>query len=78
MISKRFQRYLTDKNLIAQEKIGFKPNARTSDHIFTVKSLVSKYVNEQINKRLYACFIDFKKAFDFVPQELLYTQLFKR
>ena len=72
MMSKSRQRYL------AQEQIGFKPNARISDHIFTVKSLVNKYVNDQKNKKLYACFIDFKKAFDSVPQELLYTQLLKR
>ena len=38
MMSKRLQRYLTEKHVIAREQIGFKPNARTSDHIFTVLS----------------------------------------
>ena len=66
------------KDIVAQVQIGYKPNARTSDHIFTVKTLVNKYVNDQKNKKLYACVIDYKKAFDSVPQELLYTQLLNR
>ena len=63
MMSKRLQRYLAEKNIIVQEQIGIKPNARTSDRIFTVKASVNKYVNDQKNKTLYTCFIDFKKAF---------------
>ena len=37
------------------------------EHLITfslLSHLVNKYVNDQKNKKLYACFIDFKKAFD--------------
>ena len=33
------------------------------DHILTLKTLDDKYVNQN-NGKIYACFIDFKKAFD--------------
>lgn len=40
-------------------------NSRTSDSLFIVKSVISKYVNTD-NKKLFGCFIDLKKAFDSV------------
>ena len=38
----------------------------TSDHILTLKTIINKYVTDQKGKKLYSCFIDFKKAFDSV------------
>ena len=78
MMSKRLQKYLTDTKVINAEQIGFKRKSRTSDHIFTIKASVNKYVCDQKKYKLYAWFIDFKKAFDSVPQELLYQQLNRR
>ena len=76
MMSKRLQKFLTTGKVISKQ-IGFKPNSRTSDHILTIKALVNKYVCDQKNSKLYTCFVDFKKAFDSVPQHLLYEQLNK-
>ena len=45
---------------------------RTTDHMFVLKILLDKYV-ERNSKPLYACFVDFKSAFDTVwHQRLLY------
>ena len=77
-MSKRLQKFLTAAKVISREQIGFKPKSRTSDYIFTIKALVNKYVCNQKNNKFYACFVDFKKAFDSVPQELLYEQLNKK
>ena len=45
---------------------------RTTDHMFVLKTLIDKYV-ERNTKPLYACFVDFKSAFDTVwHQRLLY------
>jgi hypothetical protein len=45
---------------------------RTTDHMFVLKTLIDKYV-ERNSKPLYACFVDFKSAFDTVwHQGLLY------
>ena len=45
---------------------------RTTDHMFVLKTLIDKYV-ERNSKPLYACFVDFKSAFNTVwHQDLLY------
>ena len=37
----------------------------TNDHIFILKTLITKYV-KRLKLNLYCCFIDFRKAFDSV------------
>ena len=45
-----------------------------ADHIFLLKTLVTK-ITKQNNKRLYAAFIDFKKAYDTVNRSTLLERL---
>ena len=48
---------------------GFKRNSRTIDNIFILQSLV---VSQKAHKKpLYACYIDFTKAFDYVNRHAL-------
>ena len=55
---------------------GFKSNSRTIDKIFILKSLV---VSQRTHKKtLYACYIDFTKAFDYVNRDALIFKLKKR
>ena len=56
-----------------KEQISFKDGHRTSDHIFIIKTLIRKY--KQDHKSIYACFIDFKKAFDSVSIPCLLYKL---
>jgi hypothetical protein len=37
---------------------------QTADHIFTLKSIINSYKSKK--KKVFACFIDLKKAFDTV------------
>ena len=53
----------TKHKLINREQIGFQKK-RTSDYILSLKTPVNKYITDKKGKKLYACFIDFKKAFD--------------
>lgn len=72
-----FQRLLAkvnDLDLISKNQIGFKSNSRTSDHLLTLKTVIKKYVNVG-KKKLYACFIDFRKAFDSVWHIALFDKL---
>jgi hypothetical protein len=39
----RLEKYLENNNIIYPEQIGFKRGARTSDHIFTLKSLIDYF-----------------------------------
>ena len=50
--------------LISPNQAGFRKHFGTRDNLFVMDTLISKYTSE--NKRLYSCFIDFKKAFDSV------------
>ena len=65
LMNDRLTSFSSKNNLINKEQIGFQRNARTSDHL-TLKTVVNKYVSDKKGKKLYTCFIDFKKAFDSV------------
>ena len=47
---------------------------RTADYVFTLRTLIDKYVHNH-NERIYACFVDFKKAFDSVWHDGLLNKL---
>ena len=64
-----------DKGLIDYNQIGFRKGFRTADHVFTLKTLVDKtFVTK---KKLYTCFVDFKKAYDTVWRNGLFFKLLK-
>ena len=65
ILNNRLDKYLIDNNIINKSQIGFSKKARTSDHIFVLKTLIDKYVNSKGGK-LFACFVDLRKAFDTV------------
>ena len=72
----RIQEYCKTFDLINKNQIGFKSKHRTSDHLLTLKAIVKRYVT--IGKRkLFACFIDFKKAYDSVWHEGLFQKMKK-
>ena len=76
LLNERVLTHCSKKNLINKNQIGFKQNSRTSDHLFTLKTLVKKYV--AIGKeKLYVCFVDFQKAFDSVWHKGLFHKLKK-
>jgi len=70
---KRLTNYLDENYLISANQAGFRNNFGTNDNLFVIDTLISKYNNT--NKRLYACFVDFKKAFDSVWREGLRYKL---
>ena len=48
--------------------------AMTSDHTFLLQTLIEKEVKKG-KKKMYAAFIDFKKAYDTVDREKLFERL---
>ena len=67
--------FLTEKNVLSKSQIGFLPNYRTTDHIFTLNTLIDNQINKNKSK-IFSCFVDFKKAFDSIWHEgLLYKLL---
>ena len=57
-----------------QSQIGFLPKNRTADHVLTLRTLVDKYVHYN-NEKMYAGFVDVKKAFDSVWHDGLLFKL---
>ena len=76
LLNNRIQSFCSKHKIINNDQIGFKPGHRTSDHLLTLKSVVKKYVTIG-EKKLYACFVDFKKAFDSVWHEGLFYKMKK-
>ena len=63
IINTRFIDFLNKHNVLSKSQIGFLPKHRTADHIYTLHTLIDKYVNQN-KTNIFACFIDFQKAFD--------------
>ena len=61
LLNKRLTKIIENKNLLKNNKIGFRKGFRTSDHVPTIKTLTDKYPSQ--NKKLYLYFVDFKKAY---------------
>ena len=71
----RLTKYIEDNNLFTFNQIGFRKGHRTADHVFVLKTLIDKYLNS--GKKLYICFVDFKKAYDTIWRDGLYYKLLK-
>lgn len=76
IINKRLTQWIEDNCIINEAQAGFRKKYSTTDHIFTLFSLVQKQFSN--NKKLYVAFIDFKKAFDMVDRNKLWSILRKR
>ena len=68
----RLTEYIEKKDLISVNQIGFM--TCTSDHIFLLQTIIEKVVKKNKN-RLFAVFIDFKKAYDTVDRSKLFRRL---
>ena len=71
----RLTTYCVTHKLISKEQIGFQKNSRTSDHILSLKTLTNKYVVDKKGEKLYACFVDFRKAYDSIWHKALFHKL---
>ena len=74
----RLYDYMVHKGIFKQR--GFKKMHGTVDSIFTLKTLIDKYVKSKQQKHqnlLFSCFVDFRKAFDCIPRQKLVDKLRK-
>ena len=75
ILNKRLSRWAEREEKIIEEQAGFRAGYSTIDHIFTLYTLVQKYLLN--STKLYVAFVDFKKAFDSVNRNRLWESLRK-
>ena len=75
VLNQRLMAHVASLNILHNSQVGFLPNNRTADHVLTLRTLIDKYVHCH-QEKVYACFADFRKAFDSVWHHgLLYKLL---
>ena len=74
ILQSRISNYLEDNELLSDNQAGFRKNYRTTDQIYILKTILNKYLHKN-KKPVYACFIDFSKAFDTIWREALLYKL---
>jgi hypothetical protein len=67
--------YCENNNLLPEYQFGFRKNHSTLSATTILKQCVEDSLGKK--KRIYACFVDYKKAFDLVDRGLLFTKLQK-
>ena len=70
----RLETFLKSRSVMSDNQIGFQKKARTTDHLFIIKTLMDKYINKE-KASIYACFVDFRKAFDSIWHNGLFLKL---
>lgn len=64
ILNQRLLKFVQKKGLLHKSQIGFLLNNTTTDHTFTLRTVFDKYVKNISGGKIYACFVDFKNAFD--------------
>lgn len=71
ILCNRLDVFVTENNILCKNQIGFRKANKTIDHVYTLKSIVDKMFRAK--KYLYCCFVDFRKAFDTVWRNFLFS-----
>ena len=60
-------------DLRVTRQAGFRQDHRCSDHLLVLRTVIEQ--KPIVKAPLYTCFVDFKKAYDTVPRDMLWTKL---
>ena len=74
ILNKRLTDYVLEKGILRPEALGFVSGNRTSDAHLILHSLIQHYCHQR-NEKIFSCFVDFSKAFDTIPRDLLFRKL---
>ena len=73
ILNDRLRSFVEINGIMGEEQTGFRSGFSTMDHIFSLNFIIDFYLNR--GKRLYAAFVDYRKAFDMVNRVILWQKL---
>ncbi len=73
ILNARILKYWEDNGILNDEQNGFRSKRSCLDHIHSIFSIVRNRLNS--GNSVFTCMVDFRKAFDLVPRELLLFRL---
>lgn len=77
IINQRLYMWAEEESKLCEEQAGFRKRYATTDHIFTLTSIIKQSLYGNKTGKLYVCFVDFMKAFDTVNRDSLWLLLQK-
>lgn len=76
ILANRLRWWLDKNNKIGESQAGFRKGRGTRDHIFVLNSLINNKI-KRVGGKMYACFVDFRTAFDSVDREVMFEKIEK-
>jgi hypothetical protein len=73
MLCTRISKWTEEKYLRATCQAGFRKDHRTTDQLFIHRTIIETSIYEK--KTLFCAYIDYSKAFDTIPRQLLWVRL---
>ncbi len=70
ILESHISQWAETNDLCAKGQVGFEKDFRTTDNLFILRTLTEQARFQK--KKLYTCFVDFKKTFNTVPRDLLW------
>jgi hypothetical protein len=78
VLNSRLTKWSEANDVISEAQAGFRKGRSTVDHIFTLSAMIQKQLSSKApNNKLYAAFIDFRKAYDSINRTLLWNSVFQ-
>ena len=74
ILDNRLLHHAINNNILHKTQLGFVPGNRTSDAHIIINNIIQKYCHKG-NSKIFSCFVDFSKAFDTVPRDILLKKL---
>jgi hypothetical protein len=75
ILEARLSKWAKERGLRAKGQAGFRKNFCTMDNMYILQMLIEQSIHKR--KKMYCCFVNFRKAFNTVPHDLLWQVLAK-